>query len=76
MPPITDPKKKWAVVFCALEESSPDSSVVDEFAKMFRRSPAPHAFPRPTFPYSFSVADYWHDQSLGAIDVSDSPVFG
>jgi hypothetical protein len=26
--PITDPKKKWAVVFCALEGSSPDSSVV------------------------------------------------
>jgi hypothetical protein len=73
---ISDPKKKWAIVFCALEGSSPDPSVLDELARMFRLSAAGHAFPRPTLPYLFSVADFWHDQSLGVIDVSDSPVFG
>lgn len=76
VPPISDPKKKWAVVFCALEGSAPDSSVTGELASMFRLSPAQRAFPRPTPPYRFSVADFWHDQSLGVVDVSDSPVYG
>jgi hypothetical protein len=60
---ISDPTKPWAIVLCALEGSSPSPQIGVDFANMFR--------------FGFGgVADFWRDQSLGAIDVSASEPFG
>ena len=65
MPPIKDPKKKWAVVLCKLDGSHPSSDVTQRFRDWFALSGTPTRY---------TIADFWHDQSFGEIDVSQTDV--
>jgi hypothetical protein len=76
VPPLDYPKKKWAVVLCALEGSSGDPAVADQFSRLFRISAHRRLFQTSVDLYEFTVADFWHDQTFGVVDVSDSPVYG
>ncbi len=56
-------KKPWAVILCRFKGQSANNQIKNYFEKMFS-------------PGSGGMIEYWHDVSLGAIDVSGSKVFG
>jgi hypothetical protein len=67
MPPIREPKKKWAVVLCKLDDSNPSPDVERTFRDWFSFSVDRDRF---------SIADFWRGQTHGLVDVSATEIHG
>jgi hypothetical protein len=61
--PIIGPTLPWAIVCCYMDGTHPDPGFLSELRDLFITNPA-------------SLSSYFRDQSLGAIDLSQSDVFG
>lgn len=62
--PLQDPTKPWVAVLMRLGGTTPSRKAHDTIAGLFRTGALG----------GFGLADYWSDQTLGAVDVSGSTV--
>jgi hypothetical protein len=60
-------KHPWAVILCRFKGSSPDAALEEPIERFYREAFTPG---------SGGLVEFWRDASLGAIDITDSRVFG